>query len=68
MKKPQKANKANFKDRNTFIMTIKNIGDFMKIDDKVRDNEEPVIMNYSTYSKDRDASGASVVNVMKVEK
>ena len=26
--------KANYKDRDTFIMTLKNIGDFLKIDDR----------------------------------
>ena len=40
----------------------------MKIDDKIRDNEEPVLMNYSTYSQERASNGPSNVNVLKVEK
>ena len=61
--------RGNYKDRNTFIMTTKNIGDFMKIDDNIREDEEPVIMNYSSYNTDKGATGQnSAVNVLKIEK
>lgn len=60
--------RANYKERDTFIMTLKNIGDFIKIDDSYSENDEPVIMNYTAYSPNKGNRSESLVHVLKVDK
>ena len=66
--------RGNYNDRNTFIMTLKNIGDFLKIDDTYKtttdsDNDshlppEPVLLNYNS----RSESSSQQTSVLKIEK
>ena len=57
----------NYKEKDTFIMTIKNIGDFLKIDDTYRENEDPVILNYQAYGQYQRDSEAKT-HVLKIQK
>ena len=59
--------RSNYKERDTFIMTMKNIGEFLKIDDTYREGEEPVILNYSAFNSPQSGPDARI-NVLKVEK
>ena len=60
-------NRADYQNKDTFIMTMKNIGDFLKIDDSYTRDEEPVILNYTPFNSPQSGPD-SRVQVCKIEK
>ena len=59
--------RGNYQERDTFIMTMKNVGDFLKIDDTYKEDEEPVILNYTPFMGNQSQENAKV-KVLKIEK
>ena len=55
----------DYKNKFTFVMTLRNIGDFLKINDNYTEGEDPIIMNYSNNWGEPDSKK---VNVLKVAK